>query len=134
MAQTSLSKERELRQFLQEVKQRDVKEFLLQKGDSWYFNLPSASHMGGLWKRVIRSVHKILKGLIGEKTLNPRNSDLLTPTHLLLRMPNQNLPPGIFSKSDVYSKQRKQQMQYLADQFWKSWVNENLSLMQQRQK
>ena len=32
--------------------------------------LPSASHMGGAWERMIRLLRKILNALIGSQTLN----------------------------------------------------------------
>lgn len=99
---------------------------------SWYLNPPSASHTGGVWERII----KFLKSLLGEQIVNdevlltvmaevesilnslpltqlsldPRDSEHLTPNNLLLMKPNQNLPPGIFSKYDMYSKRRWRHM------------------------
>ena len=37
-----------------------VSNYLRQQGVVWSFNPPGASHMGGVWKRMIQSVKKIL--------------------------------------------------------------------------
>ena len=58
----------------------------------------------------------------------------LTPNHFLLLKGNPNLPPGMFCKTDCYSKRRWRQVQYLAGIFWKRWVKEYLPLLQERQK
>lgn len=97
--------------------------------------------MGEIWKRVIRSVRKILRVLLREQLvsvealrtlmadvegiLNGRpltpNSDspsYLEPLTQLLRS-NLNVSPGVFAKNDVYCLRRWKQTQYLADVFWK---------------
>ena len=58
----------------------------------------------------------------------------LTPNHLLHLRPGETMPPGIFTKDDIYSKRRWRQVQYLADIFWKRWSKEYLPLLQERQK
>ncbi len=44
------------------------------------------------------------------------------------------MPPGIFSKDDMYTRKRWKQVQYLMDLFWTRWTREYLSLLQERQK
>lgn len=44
------------------------------------------------------------------------------------------LAPGLFDKSELYSKRRWKQVQYMCDFFWKRWTNEYLPLLQDRQK
>jgi len=45
-----------------------------------------------------------------------------------------SLPPGVFSKSDIYTRRRWRQVQYMADIFWKRWLKEYLPQLQERQK
>ena len=116
--------ERELRESLEDWNQQSIEKFLRQKNIRWKFNPPGASHMGGAWERTIRSVHKILRALLGQQlvsdeilrtlmsevegilnsrpltpvTSDPKDLDPLTPNHLLLLRANPNLPPGVFNK------------------------------------
>ncbi|XP_054752108.2 uncharacterized protein LOC129257739 [Lytechinus pictus] len=152
--------EKELRENLEKVNQREVENILHQKGIEWSFNPPTASHMGGVWERMIRSTRKILKGLLNEQVvsdevlstamaeveaiLNARpltqlsmdahDQEPLTPNHLLLMKRSPNLPPGLFGKEDSYGRRRWRQSQYLASVFWKRWCREYLPLLQERQK
>ena len=84
--------------------------------------------MGGVWERVIRSVRKVIRCLTKEQLVSgealrtlmteiecifhgrpltpssdsPGDLEALTPNHLLLFQPNNTMPPGIFSKDDMY--------------------------------
>ena len=44
--------------------------FFLQKEIRWRFNPPHASHMSGAWERPIRTVRKVLSGLLKEQVLD----------------------------------------------------------------
>jgi hypothetical protein len=65
---------------------------------------------------------------------DPKDLEALTPNHLLLLRPGTSLPPGIFSQSDLYSKRRWRQAQYLSNVFWRRWLKEYLPELQRRQK
>jgi hypothetical protein len=39
------------------------------KGIEWEFNPPAASHFGGVWERQIRTIRKVLYGLLKEQLL-----------------------------------------------------------------
>ena len=54
---------------------------------------------------------------------DPSDLEVLSPNDLLLR-PNHIGPPGRFSSTDIYARQRWKQMQFLADQLWKRWLRE----------
>ncbi|KAL0150491.1 hypothetical protein M9458_054308 [Cirrhinus mrigala] len=119
-----------------------------------------ASHQGGVWEKLIRSARWVLNSLLHEQTLtdeglqtvfceveailnnrpitttssDPFDLEPLTPNHILLLNSQTILPPGEFSKADLYTRRRWKQVQYLADLFWKRWTQEYLTLMQERQK
>ncbi len=63
--------ERELREAMQSWKDDSkVKAYLLQKEIKWEFNPPAASHMGGIWKRRMRTVRKVLNVILRKQTLD----------------------------------------------------------------
>ena len=152
--------ERELRESLNDWNQTSINQFLQQRKITWKFNPPAASHMGGVWERIIRSIRKILRALLGQQVISdemlqtlmseiqgilnsrpltpvssdPKDLDPLTPNHLLLFKASPNLPPGSFCKEDVYSKRRWKQVQYLTDVFWKRWLKEYLPTLLVREK
>ena len=61
-------------------------------------------------------------------------NESLTPNHLLLVRETVNLPPGLFSKKDCYTRRRWAQVQFFSNQFWCRWVNEFMPNLTQRQK
>ncbi|XP_023819257.1 uncharacterized protein LOC111948793 [Oryzias latipes] len=150
---------RELRQAVAEWNQRKIADHLLQSNIKWIFNPPGASHMGGVWERLIRSVRSVLNAVIAlqplddeglatlfctiEAILNgrpitklsedPTDHLPLTPNHLLLLRAGPSLPPGAFVKKDLY-RRRWRQVQFLVDVFWMRWLKEYLPTLQKRQK
>ena len=136
-----------------------LKTHLLQKGIEWTFNPPSASHMGGVWERMIRSVRKVMNAIMKDQVLDderletifcevegivnsrpltpvsddPKDEGPLTPNHILLLRPVPTLCPGPFVKTDTYGR-RWRHVQFLADCFWRRWLREYLPLLQHRQK
>ena len=152
--------EKELREALSSLNHNRIQGVLLQDGIQWNFNPPSASHHGGVWERAIRMVRKVLTSVLHLQTLDddglhtvlcevesilngrpltklsddPNDLEPLTPNHILLMKGKPVMSPGLFNKDDVYVKRRWQQVQYIADLFWKRWVQEYLPLLQERQK
>lgn len=140
-----------------------VRNYLQEKGCSWVFNPPHASHMGGSWERLIgvarrildamllqtgptRLTHEFLSTLMAEVmaimnarplvsvSTDPDMPAVLTPTMLLTqKMSAISAPSGNFSMAQLYGKQWKQ-VQCLADTFWKRWRGEYLSTLQSRRK
>jgi hypothetical protein len=160
--------ERELTTAVQEMNHNRLKEVLSNEYHAdwiidWKRNPPAASHMGGVWERLIRTIRTILSTLMREhgqalddeslRTLlievecivNSRpltfpSSDAqdlhpLTPNHILTMKSKVVLPPpGNFQREDVYLKKRWRRVQYLADLFWTRWKREYLQTLQARAK
>ena len=152
--------ERELKEAIRSWNVKQICASMTQRNIDWEFNPPRGSHHGGIWERMIRSVRQILNSVVKVQTLDEeglrtlfceieailndrpitkvpdQHNDLeaLTPNHLLLMKGNPSLPPGIFSKEDIYSKRRWKQVQYMANLFWRRWSREYLPLLQERQK
>lgn len=145
--------DRELKAALKNLDQPVIEKKMQQKGITWIFNSPSASHQGGIWERQIRSVRKILSALLKEQSLTDDSLQTLLcevvsiingrpittlsdnpPNHLLLLKTKPNIPPGVFNRNDLYSRRRWRQVQYLANLFWTRWTREYIPLLQARQK
>jgi transposase InsO family protein len=142
--------------------QAQIRKFLMKREIVWEFNPPAGSHFGGIWERQIRTIRKTLYALLKGQNIRLDDENLhtlfcevesivnsrpitavpedatdmlaLSPNHLLLLQPSQQLAPGVFTKEDNYARRRWRQVQHLANVFWRRWVNEYLPLLQQRQK
>lgn len=105
----------------------------------------SASHQGGVWEQLIRSVRKILSASLNTQSLDEEGlqtflceaeailsscpiTTLFNDPHPLLRS-KPSLPPGLFQEEDLYGRCRWRQVQYMADlcQRW-SKIQRNFSL------
>ncbi len=153
----------ELTKALSEMNQETVWVYTRQIGINWFFNPPTASSMGGSWERMIRSVRKILSGMLLEhgsrltsdelhtllceveailnsRPITPVSNDPfdpepLTPNHILTLRTSVNVPPpGVFQRDDMYMKRRWRRVQYLANLFWTRWKREYLLGLQNRPK
>ena len=144
----------ELKAALSEMNQDVVKREMAKNHCDWIvfkMNVPSASHMGGVWERQIQTVRSVLSALLydhgrqlddeslqtlmveAESIVNSRplttyettckeTPDLLTPNHLLTQKSQVVLPPpGVFQRADLYSRKRWRWVQHLANEFWQRW-------------
>ena len=55
--------EAEITQALKNWNQHQIRNSLHNRDVEWHFNPPAASHAGGVWERMIRSIRKILRSL-----------------------------------------------------------------------
>jgi len=62
--------ERELRVAANKWNMNKICCFLQQKSIDWQFNTPTASHVGGVWERQIRSIRRILSVLLKEQSID----------------------------------------------------------------
>ena len=160
MEQILVATDRELKRSIQEWNDSKIQSEMLQANIDWKFSPPTGSHYGGVWERQIRTVRQILNALLRSQTLSDESlhtflceveatintrpltivsHDLndvepLTPNHLLLLKGKPNFPPGVFVKTDIYVRRRWRQAQFLANLFWKRWLREYLTQLQERQK
>ena len=151
---------RELRTCIREWNQAQIVNELSQKQIEWQFNPPTASHMGGVWERLVASVKRALRVVLGtqclaedvlhtvlvevEFMLNSRpltyvSSDVndaepLTPNHFIMGYPEAALSPGKFTASDTWGRGRWRQSQALANHLWQRWMKEYLPLLIGRKK
>ncbi|CAH8654158.1 unnamed protein product [Schistosoma haematobium] len=135
-----------------------INDLTVSKGIHWHFNPPLASHRGGVWERLIRSVRRILlyisngqilhddslatyfvevERILNNRPIVPVTSDekddlALTPNTLLLLRDRDGLGMEC-SVADRYSK-RWRQVNCLANTFWRRWIKEYIPLLQVRQK
>ena len=151
----------ELIKALREVEKSAIHQYSVQHEIEWHFNPPQASHMGGIWERLIRTVRKVFTSLLMDTTqrltdevlrtlfcevesiINSRpltkvSSDAtdlspLTPNHLLLLQHGPDPPSGSFSSGDMF-RRRWKYIQHLANQFWRRWMREYIPELQKRQK
>ena len=162
--------EKELRLSIQNWNQESIKtamrskeiEWEMRPISQWQFQTPVASHMSGAWERLIRSVRKSMKAVIGhpnayvtKETLrtifaevvtilnsrplcassdDPNDFEALTPSHFLLQRQNVALPPGHFTNHDLNCRKQWRRAQFLVNCYWKRWIKEYLPLLQSRQK
>lgn len=126
-------------EFKEALKQRDTKlleTFLSEMQCEFVFNSPTASHVGGVWERQIRTVRNVLNatfaqssGWLDDASLkilfyeamaivnsllirvdgvnDPHAQEPLTQNHLIIMKSKVTLPPpGVFVKEDVYATKR----------------------------
>ena len=152
--------EKELRACLEGWNQAQITDELTQKRIEWRFNPPTASHMGGVWERLVASVKRSLRVVLGnqcvaedvlhtvllevEFLLNSRpltyvssaidDAEPLTPNHFIMGYPQAALPPGKFPDNDACGRGKWRQSQALANQLWQRWRREYLPLLMDRKK
>ncbi|KAJ8364902.1 hypothetical protein SKAU_G00137330 [Synaphobranchus kaupii] len=143
-------------------KRTSILKYLHSNGCTWKFNPPHASHMGGVWERMIgvtrrildsmflqdkhtRLTHEVLCTLMAEVSaiVNARplvsiSSDpaapiLLSPAMLLTQKPSLSAPPGDLTGKDLLKYQWRR-VQALANEFWNRWRNEYISTLHSRRK
>ena len=152
--------DREIKEAIEQIDKEKVERELQQRGCRWVFQPTGASHMSGVLERLVKSVKRSLKAILGKDLINEevlqtvfteaeriansrpltRNSsstnddEPLTPSHFVYTRPTVNLPPEMADDSDKFSRKRWRQAQLLANHYWKRWLREYIPSLQERQK
>ena len=112
--------------------------------------------MSGVWERLVKSVKRSLKAIIGKDLINeevlqtvfteaeriatsrplkrnsssPYEDEPLTPSRFLNIRPPVNLCSEIVDESDRFGRKRWRQAQLLSNHYWKRWCKIHDSHMQ----
>ena len=151
--------ESELKELITSLDQKRISDGLHIHTIDWVFNPPYASHRGGIWERMIRTIRRILSFIVKEQPTSdevlltslaeveriindrplvpiyddPQQPSALRPNDLLLLRPNQGLSNDEIPLRDRYTKGWRQ-AQHLANIFWKRWRAEYFPTLRLTQK
>ena len=147
-----------------ELDEKKVENFVTECGCKWEFNPRHASHFGGVWERQINTIHRVLDAMFTELSQSQLTHELLvtlmaevvaivnakpiaalpsdtedpqpqSPVMLLtMKTRPAGPPPGQFIRTDIYTRRRWRQVQFLTEQFWTRCRREYLQSLQPRQK
>ena len=153
----------EFKKAFAEMDQEKINDFRRDNGGEWMLwkqNRPSASNMGGVWKRQIKSARTILTFLLKthgtslndeslhtllievEAVVNsrPLTTNLLSDANSMIKLSPINLlflksrvvmpPPGVFTASDIYCHKHWRRVQHISNEFWSRWRKEVLVTLQ----
>ncbi|XP_050394219.1 uncharacterized protein LOC126812082 [Patella vulgata] len=152
--------EKEIRGCIQKLNSGKVEKYLVERNCKWIFHTPTAAHMSGVWERIVKSVKRSLKAIIGNDTINEEvlttvlteaeriansrpltrnplsqnDDDPLTPNHFLNVKPSDYIPHEIICETDKFSKKRWRQCQLLSNHYWNRWLKEYIPTLQSRSK
>lgn len=151
--------ERILREDIQERNKKLEPEMAMKK-IVWHFNPPDASHMGGAWERLVKSVKlayyasmptrsisdPLFRAMMAEieNMINSRpltyipvsdeNEEILTPNHFLLGSSSGMKPLGQFSDNAVLLRSNWLNAQLYTKKFWNVWIDNYLPTITCRSK
>ncbi|KAK3726800.1 hypothetical protein QZH41_007204 [Actinostola sp. cb2023] len=152
--------DREISEAIKKMDHHKLGRKLAERGCNWIFHPPGASHMSGVWERLVRTVKRSLKAVLGKDSLNdevlntvfteaervsnsrpltrnpstPDDDEALTPNHFLNIRPSTNIPPGVVDEKDKFSRKCWRQAQLLSNHYWNRWLKEYVPSLQERQK
>nr|CAI5844526.1 unnamed protein product [Callosobruchus analis] len=140
--------------------QRRLNAELTEKGITWKFSTPAATHQGGLWESHVKSVKTHLYRVMGDqlltyeelntvltqietllnsrllcvKSMDPSAPEVLTPAHFLTQVPLNRLSASDVTEIKLNRLDRYQLIDRMVQDFWKRWRLEYLSGLQVRTK
>ncbi|XP_074029442.1 uncharacterized protein [Leptinotarsa decemlineata] len=152
--------EKEMKQAIKELDSNRIQQFCCIRHIKWFKNPPAASHMGGMWERMIKSVKSALKVILTQQspkeeilhtliveieyTVNShpltyvssdhQDVEALTPNHFLIGKSNEVNPLGISADTNSHLRKQWRVAQRYADLFWKRWIREYVPSLIKRSK
>ena len=150
--------ERELGDWLVAIDQRKIAAQLAERKIEWHFNPPFASHRGGSWERMIRSVRRILSSLAFGKSMDEEilwtylsyaerivNDRPITKVRESVDEPKALRPSDLTQPKghevlrfdlplEVLADKRWKAVSRMTTEFWNRWRKEYLYTLQTRQK
>lgn len=155
---TSASKE--LNEAIALLDQNKINAFCIQRKISWKFNPPTASHMGGAWERLIRSVKTALTTVLKEQapreevlltvlveiehsvnsrpltdvSVDPRDKEAITPNHFLIGRSSGEVRFERHNSPGLCTRKQWLLAQRFADAVWNRWLREYLPTLTPRSK
>ena len=152
--------EAELRRLLTDLNQEHISDRLTRDSIKWHFNPPTACHMGGIWERMVASVKRALRVVLGslvpheealqtaitevEAVINSRplthvssdaeDFETLTPSHILLGRPACLIPAQLSDSTHASAESHWRQARAIAAQFWRRWLREYIPTLTKRAK
>lgn len=149
---------KELQVAMSYINESALAEKFNSESTQWYFNPPSAPHMGGAWERLVRSIKVTLNEILPTKTpseelLNtmmhevenivnsrpltymPLESELeeaITPNHFLLGSSNGLKPLGNFTSNVWVQRQNWKRAEEYSNRIWRRWRQEYLPSLRRR--
>ena len=150
----------EMRQAIKNLDNKQQACFALKNRFEWHFNPPTASHMGGVWERLIRSVKEALYFTLkehapSEETLltvlaevehsvnsrplthvspDPQDNEALTPNHFLLGSSSGSVQLTRYDCQLTCIRKQWRLAQHYANAFWRRWIREYLPTLLPRKK
>ena len=127
---------------------------------NWVLNPPSASHIEGVWERLIRFIKTALTVVLREQapkketlltilkeiensvnsrpltrvSVDPRDFEALTPNHFLLGISSGQIRISRCNAQSVYTRKQWEIAQNFANAFWRRWIREFLPSLIPRKK
>lgn len=151
---------KELKLALAGLDQYKLRDYGISNNFDWKFNPPIASHMGGVWERLIKSVKTYLQAALTEHipreevlttvfaevehivnsrpltklSIDPQDEEALTHNHFLIGRSSGVVNYHGCEKSNFNIRKQWRVAQHMTDVFWKRWQCEYLPLLLARQK
>jgi hypothetical protein len=152
--------QRELQVELRKLKSSEINQQLASRGIKWHFNPPAASHFGGAWERLIRSIRKALYAVMHGRSMtyavletalvevealmnsrplaqvgtNAEDMSVLTPGHFLILRPFTAKEFAIIHDKEVNARSAWRKAQAMVNAFWKRWLREYVPGLRERPK